>query len=131
MRKIFSLILVILIACFLLAGCSTSVNIEGTWIFDGWYVADNASEEWKTLYTELGISDLNDGFQSGTIKQTVTFKDGVQTITTSGLGNSKTVEYTYSLNGNKLTLSDGTYDIKLEGDTLSLTKDEVVEKYHR
>ena len=125
--------LVLILAALCLGGCSSGVNIEGTWVLEGFYASEQADEELKGSDLLSGEGSMNEFFLSGLITQTTTFSKGVATITTSGAGHSQSGTHAYTLKGNQLTYEDeeGVYTVRIEGDQLFMVKDILELRYHR
>ncbi len=107
------------------------IDLDGQWQLEGWYVADDASEELKKSVKESGLEEINDSLTSGMITMIYTFKDGIVTSKATILGKTETNKYEFTLKGDKYTDSGGTYVVKIDGEVMTMTKDNLVVKYRR
>ena len=131
-KKLPAVILVLALALMCLSGCSSGIHIEGTWVFEGFYVSAGSGVD---LGDELSadLDAINASFLDGSIVQTNTFENGTVTITTSGYGYSTGDSYPYTLEGDRLTYTgvEGVYIVKINGNKMTLTKDSLELRYHR
>lgn len=107
-KRAIGIVALLMAMLLLLTACGNS--IEGTWQYTG---GSGDGAAYFDVVKQLG----------GTI--TFTFKSGKLNIKMEAMGESETIENTYTINGNKLTLSsDGSTseaEFKVDGKKLTLT----------
>ena len=113
MKKRLAVIALLLAVVLLLTACGRKeINIEGTWDVVDAKSEDNAEAIAASM---AQIKELG-----GTL--TLTFKDGKMTLNMEVLGQSQTNETTYEIRDGKLVTEGSTLEIRLDGDTLTLTE---------